>query len=117
MNEIVFDEFEEVKRLTEPEIPPPFVILFPPGKKPLIHVSFHKNETDPPVKVLEVSSFAQASDLAEGVLDVIDDVYCVRIWEGGIPCESVYRAGGRIFRYNVLGILSPERAAEVALED
>ncbi|MDP2914921.1 MAG: hypothetical protein Q8O91_05665 [Candidatus Aminicenantes bacterium] len=117
MEGLVFKEIEEVKRLAEPEILPPLVILFPPGKKPAIHVTFHKNEIDPPVKVFEVSSFKQASDLAEGVLDVIDDVYCVRIWEGGIPCESVYRAGGRIFRYNVLGILSPERAAEVALED
>ena len=32
MEGLVFNEFEEVEKLTGPEIPPPLVILFPPGK-------------------------------------------------------------------------------------
>ena len=92
------------------------VILFPEGVKRPIRVSFHANEDDDPVKVIDALSVQQAEDAAEGILKESDSVYCARIWDGSIPCETLYRAGGIVFNCNVLGILSREKAEAEALD-
>jgi len=92
------------------------VILFPEGVKRPIRVSFHANEDDDPVKVINALSLQQAEAAAEGILKESDSAYCARIWDGSIPCETLYRAGGIVFYCNVLGILSREKAEAEALD-
>lgn len=90
------------------------VILFPKGTKPKIRVSMHADETGKPTRVYEVETFAQADQLAEGMLAEVDSLYCARIWEGAIPCCSVYKAAGIIFVDNSLGQLSRIKAEAAA---
>lgn len=77
-------------------------------------VSFHANDEEPPLKVIPALNFDQAADVARGILEESPSAYCARIWHCGIPVESIYRAGGILFCFNVLKQLSREEAEREA---